>query len=254
MVLSRRICSAALGLAALLFHCPPAAAGNAHIAVAANFSDAAKEIGAAFAKASGHHITFSFGATGQLFTQISQGAPFDAFLAADDVTPAKAIDGRLAVQGSRFTYATGKIVLFSTNSELVKGEATLRAAMFRRIAIANPDMAPYGMAALQTMQALGVYDQLKPRIVQGNSIAQTYQFIATGNAELGFVALSQVASSREGSHWLVPASLYAPIAQDAVLLKRGAANEAAQAFLTFLKGSEARQVIARYGYGAGNEK
>ncbi len=241
-----------LALLAAVITAVPARAGEARIAVAANFTAAAKEIGALFHKTTGHDAVFSFGSTGQLYTQITQGAPFDVFLAADQARPKKAAAGGLAVADSRFTYATGRIVLFSMDKNLVTGEATLKDGKFGKIAIANPRTAPYGAAAVETMKALGVYDTLKDRIVEGTNIAQTYQFVRTGNAEVGFVALSQVAGHKQGSRWVVPAKLYKTIAQDAVLLKRGAGNAAARAFLAFLKGREARAVEEKYGYGAGN--
>ena len=228
-----------------------AQAGEVKVAVAANFTQAAKEIGSLFEKATGHKVVFSFGSTGQLYTQITQDAPFEVFLAADQARPKRAVDDGLAVPNSRFTYATGKIVLFSNDPGLVRGEATLRDGKFQKIAIANPKTAPYGAAAVETMKALGVYERLSARIVQGNNIAQTYQFVETGNAELGFVALSQVADRDGGSRWLVPDKLYSAIAQDAVLLKWGANNAAAVAFLDFMKGPEARTVKEKYGYGAG---
>lgn len=229
-----------------------ARAGEAHVAVAANFTAAAKDIGILFEKATGHQAVFSFGSTGQLYTQIAQGAPFDVFLAADRARPKKALDEGLAVAGSDFTYATGRIVLFSTDADLIKGPETLKSGSFEKIAIANPATAPYGAAAVAAMKALGVYDTLAPKIVQGKNIAQTHQFVATGSAEIGFVAASQVAGKSDGSRWAVPADMYPAIAQDAVLLKRGADNEAATAFLAFLKGPAARGVKERYGYGSGD--
>jgi molybdate transport system substrate-binding protein len=229
-----------------------AQAGETHVAVAANFTDAAKKIGDAFEAATGNKAIFSFGSTGQLYTQISQGAPFDVFLAADEARPKKAVDEGLAVDGSEFTYATGKIVLFSVDPGLVTGEDTLRNGKFTKIAIANPAAAPYGAAAVQAMTSLGVYDKLKPMIVEGENISQTYQFIDTKAAELGFVALSQVVGRSDGSRWVVPDDLYAPIAQGAVLLKQGADNDAAKAFFDFLKGDEAHAIIESYGYGTGS--
>jgi molybdate transport system substrate-binding protein len=231
---------------------PAALAGEAIVAVAANFAAPVKEIASLFEAASGDRVTFSFASTGTLYTQISQGAPFDVLLAADQARPQKAIDEGLAVAGSRFTYATGKIVLFSQDRDLVQGEKTLRDGKFAKIAIANPITAPYGAAAVEAMKALGVYDSLAGKFVQGSNIAQTYQFVATGNAEVGFVALSQIALNSEGSRWIVPDDLYSAIAQDAVLLKHGAENGAARAFLTFMKGQQARAVTAKYGYGSGN--
>jgi molybdate transport system substrate-binding protein len=229
-----------------------ALAGEVKVAVAANFTEAAKEIGTLFEQTTGHKAVFSFGSTGTLYTQISQDAPFEVFLAADQKRPEKAIDEGFAVAGSRFTYATGKIVLYSKDASLVNDEATLKDALFNKLAIANPLTAPYGAAAVATMKKLGDYDAVQARIVQGNNIAQTYQFVATGNAELGFVALSQAVQQEGGSRWLVPQDLYPVIAQDAVLLKRGADNPAATAFLDFLKGPEAAKVIARFGYGTGH--
>jgi molybdate transport system substrate-binding protein len=232
-------------------HTAPAASTN--VAVAANFTDAAKEIGALFEKATGHRAVFSFGSTGQLYTHITKDAPFEVFLAADQTRPKKAVDDGLAVKGSRFTYAAGRIVLYSRAKGVVKGQATLAEGKFAKIAIANPVTAPYGAAAVEAMRALRVYDALKPKIVQGNNIAQTYQFVSTGNAEVGFIALSQVARRDEGSRWIVPANLYPVIAQDAVLLKKGADNEAAKAFIAFLQGPEAHAVKEKYGYVAGDQ-
>lgn len=229
----------------------PAFADEARIAVAANFTDAAKEIAAAFEEETGDEAVLSFGSTGQLYNQISQGAPFEVFLAADTKRPAKAVEEGYGVEGTRFTYAIGQIVLWSREADLVTGEDTLKGADFDKIAIANPKAAPYGAAAVEAMKALGVYDALQPKIVQGNNIAQTFQFVDTGNAALGFVALSQVAMSDEGSRWAVPPELYEPIRQDAVLLKTGAGNAAAKAFLDFLKGPKAGEIIEKYGYAVG---
>jgi molybdate transport system substrate-binding protein len=229
-----------------------ALAADVRVAVAANFTRAAKEIGDLFERATEHKAVFSFGSTGQLYAQITQGAPFEVFLAADQKRPKKAVVEDLAVADTRFTYATGTIVLFSKDPTLVRGESTLKEANFNRIAIANPVTAPYGAAAVAAMRALGVYHSLEPRIVRGNNIAQTYQFVETDNAEIGFVALSQVARHAEGSRWVVPDEFYPVIAQDAVLLKRGADNAAARAFIAFLKGSEAAAVKRKYGYGSGD--
>jgi molybdate transport system substrate-binding protein len=240
----------ALVLAALVLSAP-AGADEVKVAVAANFTNAAKEIGALFKKRSGYAAVLSFGSTGQLYTQIKQGAPFEVFLAADRARPQRALDEGLGVPGSLFTYATGRIVLYSRDPSRVHGAETLRQGRFDRIAIAHPVTAPYGAAAVEAMKALGVYDALAPKLVRGNNIAQTYQFVATGNAELGFVALSQVAGHARGSRWIVPAGLYAPIAQGGVLLKRGARNPVARRFIAFVRGPEARAIKRRYGYGAG---
>jgi molybdate transport system substrate-binding protein len=229
----------------------PAKAGQTNVAVAANFTEAAKEIAQAFKAKTGNEAILSFGSTGQLYTQISQGAPFEVFLAADDARPKKVVDEGLAVKGSQFTYAIGKLVLWSHDPKFVQGAETLKSGKFEKIAIANPTAAPYGAAAVQAMKAEGVYDKLQPKIVQGSNISQTYQFVETGNAELGFVALSQVANSQEGSRWVVPAELYDPIRQDAVLLTKGANSEAATGFVEFLKGPEAAKIMESYGYGTG---
>ncbi len=247
-----RVALLGIGGLALCLSAAIAAAGTATVAVAANFTDAAQELAALFEKETGNKVVFSFGSTGQLFAQISQGAPFDAFLSADQNRPKKALADGYAVPGTAFTYATGKIVLFSASPTLVSGADTLKKPAFEKIAIANPASAPYGAAAVETMKALGVYAALAAKIVQGESITQTYQFVGTGNAQLGFVALSQLAGRSEGSRWVVPQALYAPIAQDAVLLKHGESNPAARAFLTFLKSPQARAVKEKFGYGAGS--
>ncbi|CAH2602105.1 Molybdate-binding protein ModA [Rhodovastum atsumiense] len=243
--MKRALLVAALLLAAFA----QARAAETNVAVAANFTEPAKEIAKAFEAKTGHKAVLSFGSTGQFYTQIRQDAPFTVFLAADDETPKKAVEEGFAVPESRFTYAIGKLVLWSRDAGVVKGQETLKAGAFDKLSIASPKLAPYGLAAVQTMQKLGVYDALQPKIVQGNNISQTFQFVETGNAALGFVALSQVIARDQGSRWVVPENLHDPIRQDAVLLKKGATNEAARAFLAFLKGPEAAKVIDRYGYG-----
>jgi len=242
-----RFAAAALALAFLPI---PAQAGETLVAVAANFTAAAKEIGTAFTAKTGDTVKFSFGSTGKLYTQISQGAPFEAFLAADAKRPAKAEKEGYAVSGSGFTYAVGKLVLWSKTPGLVDAQgAVLKSGKFNKVSIANPTAAPYGAAAVAAMKGLGVYDALKPKIVEGNNISQAHQFVATGAAEIGFVAGSQVALTKEGSRWMVPDSLYTPIYQDAVLLTKGAKNPVATAFLDYLRGPEAAKVLAKYGYG-----
>jgi molybdate transport system substrate-binding protein len=229
----------------------PALARDARVvkvAVAANFADPIKEIAARFERGTGHRLVISFGSTGQFYAQIAQGAPFEVLLAADASTPAKAVAAGFGVAGTSFTYAVGKLVLFSRTDGLVSGEATLRAARFDKLAIANPATAPYGAAAVEVMRNLGVYSLLQARVVQGNSIAQAFQFVDTGNAEIGFVALSQVALVTGGSRWTVPAHLHAPILQYAVLLKAGADSEYARALLAFLKGTDAKAIIEKFGY------
>jgi molybdate transport system substrate-binding protein len=226
----------------------PVIAGEAKVAVAANFTEPSKEIAQSFEKSTGHKLVLSFGATGQFYAQITQGAPFEVLLAADSATPAKAVTEGHAVAGTAFTYAIGKLVLYSKTSGQTLGEQTLKDAKFAKIAIANPATAPYGAAGMEVLKALGVLDAVQPKIVQGTNIAQTFQFIDTGNAEVGFVALSQVAFAAGGSRWLVPSNLYNGIAQDAVLLKQGAGNEAAKAFLAYLQTPEAIKVIEKFGY------
>lgn len=223
-------------------------ADEAGVAAAANFAAAAQEIGALFAAATGHTARFSFGSSGQLYAQIVQGAPFDVFLAADRRYPQRLVNAGHAVAGSRFTYATGRLVLFSAGAVRVDGRAILGRGDFTRLAIANPRLAPYGAAAGEVLVALGLAERLRPKLVYGNNVAQTYQFVSTGAAELGFVALAQVIGRARGSRWLVPPELHSAIAQDAVLLQRGAGNAAASAFLEFLRGPAAAGVKARYGY------
>ena len=226
-------------------------AGDTNVAVAANFTDAAKEIATAFKQKTGHEAVLSFGSSGQFYTQITQDAPLQIMLSADEERPKKLVDDGLAVPESRFTYAIGKLVLWSKTPDFVKGEETLKDGAFTKLSIANPTAAPYGAAAVETLNALKLYETLQPKIVQGTNITQTFQFIDTGNAELGFIGLSQLAGNPGGSRWLVPQTLYTPIRQDAVLLKKGAVNEAATAFLSFLKGPEARAIIEKYGYEVG---
>lgn len=230
----------------------PAWAGSATIAVAANFTDATRDIVPLFEKATGHTVKVSFGSTGKLYAQIENGAPFDVFLAADIKRSAKAENTGLAVKGTRLTYAKGKLVLWSAQpGRFTDGGEFLNTGGFKRLAIANPKTAPYGIAAQQVMEHLGLWQSLQPTLVRGDSIAQTFQFVVSGNAQAGFVALSQVRAWKDsqGSLWEIPEGDYAPIAQQAVLLKRGQDNPAARAFLTFLKGEEARTVMTRYGYG-----
>jgi len=229
--------------------CVSAQAAQTHVAVAANFTEPAKEIAALFKQKTGHEAILIFGASGAFLTQISHDAPFEVFLSADSDRPKAAIDQGFAVPGSSFTYAIGKLVLWSKVVDVTKGDDALKAGAFSKISIANPNAAPYGTAAIEAMKALGVYDALKPKIVQGNSIAQAFQFVDTKNAEVGFVALSQLFGVTDGTRWPVPQELYSPIRQDAVLLKRGEKDEASVAFLAFLKGPEARAIIEKFGYG-----
>lgn len=239
----------ALGLA-LTFS--PARADEVKVAVAANFSAPMQQIAESFEKATGHKVLVSAGSTGNLYAQIKNGAPFQIFLSADDKTPAKLDAEKMTVPGSRFTYAVGKLVLWSATPGFVdaKGEVLKRGG-FARIAIANPKLAPYGAAAIETMQKLGVLAAIEPKIVQGVNISQAQQFIASGNAELGFVALSQVMHDGkpvDGSMWVVPGNLHTPIRQDAVLLATGQGKPAAEALLKYLKSGAARAIIKSFGY------
>ncbi|MBA4795071.1 MAG: molybdate ABC transporter substrate-binding protein [Phenylobacterium sp.] len=239
---------ALLGLAAALAAAGAAAGAEVRVAVAANFTEPAQEIARGFEAATGHRAVLSFGSSGQFYAQIANGAPFEVFLSADRERPQKAEAQGLAVAGTRFTYATGRLVLWSRTPGLVTGQATLARGGFDKLAIADPKTAPYGLAAVETLRKLGLHRRLSPKLVQGASIAQTYQFASAGAAELGFVALSQVAGTRGGSRWVVPAHLHSPIEQQAVLLKAGADDPAARAFLAYLKSPQARAVIRRYGY------
>ncbi|ODR97943.1 molybdate ABC transporter substrate-binding protein [Methyloceanibacter methanicus] len=227
----------------------PVRAGEATVAVAANFTLAAKRIGAAFEAETGHRVVFSFGSTGQLFTQIAHEAPFDAFLAADTARPERAETEGLGVPGTRFTYAIGVLVLWSADSDLIDGSpSVLSDPKLAHVAIANPVTAPYGAAAIETMTKLGVLQDVKPRLVEGKSVGQTYQFVATGNAPVGFVALSQVSEDPSGSRWVVPGDMHDPLRQDAILLAHGRDNAAAKAFLEFLRSAKALKIIEGLGY------
>jgi molybdate transport system substrate-binding protein len=248
MRLPRLLLSVVLAVVALA---GPALAAEVKVAVAANFTEPAKEIAARFKVRTGHDATLSFGSSGQFYAQIANEAPFEVFLSADRERPEKAEAEGLAVAGSRFTYAVGRLVLFSKTPGLVDAKgAVLKAGKFNKIAIADPKTAPYGVAAVETMKKLRVYDALAPKLVQGTSITQAYQFVDTGAAELGFVALSQVVTVKGGSRWTVPAADHTPIDQQAALLKTGANNAAATAFMSFLKGAEAKAIVRKYGYEA----
>lgn len=248
--IKRTMCCAVV--AAIGVVSPGVQAEEVSVAVAANFTDATRDIVPLFEQATGHTLKVSFGSTGKLYSQIEHGAPFEVFLAADSKRPKKAAANGLAVNGTRFTYAVGKLALWSPKADtFTDAEAFLKKGDFNKAAIANPKTAPYGLAAQQVMEHLEIWDRLKGKVVRGDSIAQTFQFAATGNAEVGFVALSQVKAWKEnkGSVWEIPQRYYAPIEQQAVLLKKGEDSAAARAFLDFLKGPEARAVITGYGYG-----
>lgn len=227
-------------------------AAEVQVAVAANFIGPMQKIAVEFEKDTGHKALLSSGATGKFYAQIKNGAPFEVFLAADDQTPAKLESEGDAVSGSRFTYAMGKLMLWSAQPDYVDSQgAVLKKGQFQHLAIANPKTAPYGAAAVEVLARLNLLDAVRPKLVTGENIAQAHQFVATGNAELGFVALSQVMENDQltgGSGWRVPPELYEPIRQDAVILTRGKDQPAAEALMKYLKGDKARAVIKSYGY------
>lgn len=235
-----------LACALALLAARDAHAGEVHVAVATNFVKTARALGEAFQKELGDTVVFSEGSTGKLYAQIVNGAPYEVFLSADAERPRKLVEEGHAIDGTRFPYALGQLVLWSPDAERVKDASALRGD-FRHLAIANPELAPYGAAARDTLRKLGLWDALQPRLVRGEDIGQTYQFVATGNAELGFVARSQLADA-QGSRWLVPADHHAPLEQQAVLLKPGKDDDAARAFLEFLQSDAARQTIEAAGY------
>jgi molybdate transport system substrate-binding protein len=242
----------AVALFSLLVWSSAGWASEVRLAVAANFAAPMRSLAQSFEKATGHKVVVALGATGQLYAQIKNGAPFDVLLAADDETPKKLESEGLAVSGSRATYAIGRLVLWSKRDGLIdaKGEF-LSTGRFDRIAIANPKLAPYGLAAIEVIEKLGMTQAIKPKVVEASNITQAHQFVASGNAEIGFVALAQVAEGgkiKTGSGWIIPESLHSPIQQDLVLLLRGKANPAAQQFIEFLRSENAKAVIRSYGY------
>ena len=227
-------------------------AAEVKVAVAGNFAQPMKDIAAEFEKDTGHKLSLTQGATGKFYAQITNGAPFEVFLSADDETPAKLVKEGKAVSGTQFTYAIGRLVLWSPDEKLVdQGGALLKTDRFKFIAIANAKVTPYGRAAVQTMQRLGVLSAIEPRVVQGESIAQTHQFVTTGNAQLGFVALSQVWENnriKSGSGWIIPEEIHEQLRQDIVLLNPGKDSSAATALVNYLKSDKAKKIIERYGY------
>ena len=229
-----------------------AEADEVQVAVAANFLAPLQEIAKSFEKETGHQTLITSGATGQLFTQIQHGAPFEVMISADAKTPKKLVKNELALADSQFTYARGKLVLWSVDPALVDaGGAVLKTGKFKHLAIANPKTAPYGTAAMEALDKLGLSASLKSKLVEGENISQAKQFVDTGNAEVGFVALSQIYKDgkiTKGSAWVVPLDLYAPLYQDAVLLKKGEDNPAATALLNYLKSDKAKAIMTTYGY------
>jgi molybdate transport system substrate-binding protein len=222
------------------------------VAVAGNFAQPMKDIAAEFEKDTGHKLSLTQGATGKFYAQITNGAPFEVFLSADDETPSKLVKEGKAISGTQFTYAVGRLVLWSPDEKLVdQGGAILKTDRFKFIAIANAKVAPYGRAAVQTMHKLGVLSAIEPRVVQGESISQTHQFVTTGNAQLGFVALSQVWENnriKSGSGWIIPEEMHEQLRQDIVLLNSGKDSSAATALINYLKSDKAKKIIGRYGY------
>ncbi len=239
-------------LLALLVCALGARAGEVFVAVAANFIQPMEKIVAAFEQDSGHKTKLAFGSTGSFYAQIRSGAPYQVLLAADDKTPQRLEQERQGMAGTRYTYAIGRLVLWSRQPGLVDAQGqVLATGRFDKLALAHPELAPYGAAAVQTLGQLGLLEQLRPRFVRGENIGQAYQFVATGNVALGFVAMSQVYADgrlREGSAWVVPENMHSALRQDAILLKRGEDNPAAAALLQYLRGAKARAIIQSYGY------
>jgi molybdate transport system substrate-binding protein len=236
----------------LLLGAGTAVADTVQAAVASNFAPAIKRLAPLFERKTGHKLSASFGATGQLYAQIGNGAPFDVLLAADEQTPLKLIAEGRGVAGSNFVYAVGALVLWSSSPNIIDPDGKVLAeGKFSKIALANPKTAPYGQAAMETLQALGLHEKLQERFVTGENIAQTQQFIASGNVALGFIALAQVLAlpeAEQGSHWIVPEHLHKPIAQQALLLQPAQDKKAAQAFLSFLQSPQATAIIRALGY------
>jgi molybdate transport system substrate-binding protein len=222
------------------------------VAVAANFTGPMEKIVPAFERATGHKAVVAYGTVGKFYAQIKNGAPFDVLISSDEETPRRLEQDDLAIAASRFTYAIGKLVLWSAQPGLIdKQGVVLKHGAFKYLAVANPKLAVYGAAAVEVMNKLGVYSALAPKLVLGENITQTYQFVVTGNAELGFVALSQIYKDGHyaaGSYWMVPPDLYPQLKQDAVLLKRGTENPAARALLDYLQNETVKGIIRSYGY------
>lgn len=241
-----------LTLVASLLLSAAAQAGEVKVAVAANFAQAMKEIATGFERETGHKVNLTQGATGKFYAQIVNGAPFEVFLSADDEVPSRLVREGKAVSGTQFTYAIGRLALWSPDANLVdQGGGVLKTEKFKFLSIANARVAPYGRAAVQTMQKLGVLTAVEPRVVQGESITQAHQFVSSGNAQLGFVALSQIWENgklKPGSAWIVPEAMHDQLKQDAVLLSQAKDSVAARALLDYLKSDKAKKLIERYGY------
>jgi len=245
---SRLLCALLVSLLAVV---APAQANEVSVAVAANFTAPIQKIATEFEKDTGHKLVTSFGSTGKFYAQIKGGAPFEVLLAADDETPTRLISEKAAVAGSQFTYAIGKLVLWSSKPGVVDGKGEVLAkGSYEHISLTNPKLAPYGVAGIEVMKALGAYDSQQGKIVMAENITQAYQFVSTGNAQLGFMALSQLLKDGkiEGSSWIVPAKLYTPIRQNAVMLDKGRDKPAALAFIKYLKGDKSVAIIKSFGY------
>ena len=229
-----------------------ASADDVHVAVAANFTAPMQKILLQFEKDTGHKAIVTFGATGKFYAQIKNGAPFEVFLAADDKTPARLEKEAFTVAGSRFTYAIGKLVLWSAKSAFVDDQGeVLKKGDFQYLSVANPKLAPYGAAVVETLKALGLLDALQPKFVQAENISQAFQFVSSGNAPLGFVAMSQVYENgklKSGSAWIIPSKLYSPIRQDGVILDKGRGKPAAEALVKYLQSEKIKTLIKSYGY------
>ncbi|QVL50375.1 MAG: molybdate ABC transporter substrate-binding protein [Thiocapsa sp.] len=232
--------------------CAPALADDIQVAVAANFTAPMKEIAAAFEKETGHVVKAAYGSTGKFYAQIKNGAPFEALLSADNTTPTKLVEEGNAIAGTQFTYAVGSLVLWSSKPDFVDSDgAVLKSGDFNKVSIANPKTAPYGAAAIEVLTGLGLREEVQPKFVTGENIAQTFQFVSTGNADLGFVALSQIMEKGKvtgGSAWIIPGSMHERILQDAVVLSPGKDKPAVAALMEYLKGDEAQAIITSFGY------
>ncbi|HEX5363425.1 MAG TPA: molybdate ABC transporter substrate-binding protein [Gallionella sp.] len=238
-------------LASLVLASAPVRAGEVRVAVASNFAAPMERIVASFQAESGHRVSVSTGSTGKFYAQIKNGAPFDVFVAADSATPQRLEEDGVTVRGSRFVYALGKLALWSAQPGVVDAKGAVLRSGYNKLAIAEPKLAPYGMAAKETLEKLGLWNGVQARLVRGENITQTYQFVASGNAELGLVALSQITREGKitaGSSWVVPPHLYRPIQQSAVQLSAAKDPLAAKAFLDFMRGKQAAAVMRSFGY------